>query len=128
MRFLRRAGPLGAARRGAGAERRMSDPSGSDFPDSGPQSFDLAVLSDAGTERPDNQDACGFFIEGPQAAVLVVADGIGGYAGGETASRMAVDVTLDAYRASPREWGAAPGWPRAPNGWPAASRRTQTGP
>jgi PPM family protein phosphatase len=76
-------------------------------PDSGPRSFDLAVLSDAGTERPDNQDACGYFIEGPRAAVLVVADGIGGYEGGDIASRMAVDVTLDAYRESPREWGAA---------------------
>jgi PPM family protein phosphatase len=76
-------------------------------PDSGPQSFDLAVLSDAGTERPDNQDACGYFVEGPQAAVLAVADGIGGYDGGDIASRMAVDVTLDAYRESPREWGAA---------------------
>src|SRR5579863_684537 len=100
----------------------MSDVSGSDapgrpglsdlpdlpnLPDLEPKSFDLAVLSDAGTERPDNQDACGYFIEGPRAALLVVADGIGGYEGGEIASRMAVDVTLDAYRASPREWGAA---------------------
>ncbi|HEY2526021.1 MAG TPA: protein phosphatase 2C domain-containing protein [Candidatus Binataceae bacterium] len=91
----------------------MSDRSGPDpvsrpgSPDSGPQSFDLAVLSDAGADRPDNQDACGYFIEEPRAAVFVVADGIGGYAGGEIASRMAVEVTLDAYRESPREWGAA---------------------
>ena len=70
------------------------------------QSFDLAVLSDAGTDRPANEDACGYFIEGPQAALLVVADGIGGYEGGEIASRMAVDVTLEAYRESPVTWGA----------------------
>ncbi|HTQ24460.1 MAG TPA: protein phosphatase 2C domain-containing protein [Candidatus Binataceae bacterium] len=90
----------------------MSDRSGPDpvsrpgSPDSVPRSFDLAVLSDAG-DRPDNQDACGCFIEEPQAAVFVVADGVGGYAGGEVASRMAVEITLEAYRESPCEWGAA---------------------
>jgi len=71
------------------------------------QSFDLAVLSDAGTDRPDNEDACGYFIEGPEAALMVIADGIGGYEGGKIASRMAVDVTLAAYRESPVAWGAA---------------------
>ncbi|MGA8570479.1 MAG: protein phosphatase 2C domain-containing protein [Candidatus Binataceae bacterium] len=71
------------------------------------QSFDLAVLSDAGTDRPGNEDACGYFIESPEAALLVVADGIGGYEGGEIASRMAVDVTIEAYCQSPVAWGAA---------------------
>ena len=75
--------------------------------DAAQQSFDLAVLSDAGTDRPGNEDACGYFIESPEAALLVVADGIGGYEGGEIASRMAVDVTLEAYRESPVAWGAA---------------------
>jgi len=75
--------------------------------DAAPLSFDLAVLSDAGTDRPGNEDACGYFIESPEAAVLVIADGIGGYEGGEIASRMAVDVTLEAYRESPVAWGAA---------------------
>jgi serine/threonine protein phosphatase PrpC len=69
--------------------------------------FDLAVLSDVGTDRPDNEDACGYFIEGPGAGLLVVADGIGGYEGGEIASRMAVDLTIEAYRESPPAWGAA---------------------
>lgn len=69
--------------------------------------FDLAVLSDVGTDRPDNEDACGHFVEGPQTALLVVADGIGGYEGGEVASRMAVDITIEAYRDSPPAWGAA---------------------
>ena len=45
--------------------------------------FDLALLSDPGTDRPDNEDACGHFIDGPQTALLVVGDGIGGYEGGE---------------------------------------------
>ncbi len=82
----------------------MAEPIGSD---AGPPSFDLAVLSDIGTDRPGNEDACGYFIEGPKAALLVVADGIGGYEGGEIASRMAVDITIEAYRESPPAWGAA---------------------
>jgi PPM family protein phosphatase len=82
----------------------MAEPIGSD---AGPPSFDLAVLSDIGTDRPGNEDACGYFIEGPEAALLVVADGIGGYEGGEIASRMAVDITIEAYRESPPAWGAA---------------------
>ena len=70
-------------------------------------SFDLAVLSDIGTERSNNEDACGHFLEGPEAALFMVADGIGGYEGGEIASRMAVDITIEAYRESPVGWGAA---------------------
>ncbi len=69
--------------------------------------FDLAVLSDTGTDRPNNEDACGYFIESPQVALFMVADGIGGYEGGEIASRMAVDITIEAYRESPPAWGAA---------------------
>ena len=69
--------------------------------------FDLALLSDPGTDRPGNEDACGHFIDGPQTVLFVVADGIGGYEGGEIASRMAVDITIDAYRESPPAWGAA---------------------
>jgi PPM family protein phosphatase len=86
------------------AEKRVGESSGADDTQPG---FDLAVLSDAGTDRPDNEDACGYFIESPQAALMVVADGIGGYEGGEIASRMAVEVTLEAYRQSPPTWGAA---------------------
>jgi protein phosphatase len=70
-------------------------------------SFDLAVLSDVGTERSDNEDACVHFVEGPEAALFMVADGIGGYEGGEVASRMAVDITVETYRLSPPAWGAA---------------------
>lgn len=82
----------------------MGESSGADVTQPG---FDLAVLSDPGTDRPDNEDACGYFIQSPQAALMVVADGIGGYEGGEIASRMAVEVTLEAYRQSPPTWGAA---------------------
>jgi serine/threonine protein phosphatase PrpC len=71
------------------------------------QAFELALLSDVGTTRPDNEDSCGHFIESPDSVVFAVADGVGGYEGGEIASRMAIDITLEAYRESPPEWGAA---------------------
>jgi serine/threonine protein phosphatase PrpC len=76
-------------------------------PPSGELAFELALLSDVGTTRPDNEDSCGHYIEGPDAVVFAVADGVGGYEGGEVASRMAVDITLEAYRESPPVWGAA---------------------
>ncbi len=84
----------------------MADPTGG--PGAAPLSFDLAVLSDVGTDRPDNEDACGHYVESDgSAALFVVADGIGGYEGGEVASRMAVEITLEAYRESPPAWGPA---------------------
>jgi PPM family protein phosphatase len=71
------------------------------------QAFELALLSDVGTTRPDNEDSCGHFIESPDSVVFAVADGVGGYEGGEIASRMGVDILLKAYRESPPAWGAA---------------------
>jgi len=65
------------------------------------------MLTDLGTNRSNNEDCCGQFIESPASAVLVVADGIGGYEGGEVASRMAVDITIETYRTSPVAWGPA---------------------
>ena len=62
--------------------------------------FDLAALTDIGTARSNNEDACGQLILSPKEALLVVADGVGGYDGGEVASEMAVEVTLAAYRES----------------------------
>ncbi len=82
-----------------------------DSPPSAPpsveQAFELALLSDVGTSRPDNEDSCGHFIESPDSVVFAVADGVGGYEGGEIASRMGVDILLQAYRESPPAWGAA---------------------
>ena len=76
-------------------------------PPSVEQAFELALLSDVGTDRPDNEDSCGHFIESPDRVVFAIADGVGGYEGGEIASRMAIDITLEAYRESPPAWGAA---------------------
>ena len=82
-----------------------------DSPPSAPtsveQAFELALLSDVGTKRPDNEDSCGHYIESPDSVVFAVADGVGGYEGGEIASRMGVDILLKAYRESPPAWGAA---------------------
>ena len=60
--------------------------------------YDVYALTDIGNERENNEDCVGFSYESSNALVLVVADGVGGYEGGEQASRMAVDVTLASYR------------------------------
>jgi protein phosphatase len=66
--------------------------------------FDLALRSHPGTSRPTNQDAHGFLDDGSDRIVFVVADGVGGYDGGEEASRIAVDITLSNFRESPTAW------------------------
>jgi PPM family protein phosphatase len=74
----------------------------------GPESshaFDLATLSDVGNERSNNEDCCGSLVAGAMNALLAVADGVGGYEGGELASQMAIEVTLKSYRESPASWG-----------------------
>lgn len=60
--------------------------------------FDASVLTDLGNERDNNEDSVGLSVEGGTSLVMVVADGVGGYEGGEQASRMAVDVALESYR------------------------------
>lgn len=67
----------------------------------------FAMLSDPGTERRDNEDACGSHVESQTHVLIAVADGVSGEEGGEIASQTAIDVTLRAYRESPRSWGPA---------------------
>ena len=72
------------------------------------QAFELALLSDVGTTRPDNEDSCGHFVESPDSVVFAVADGVGGYEGGEIASGV-VKLKLDYFlRRKARSHGATP--------------------
>jgi protein phosphatase len=75
----------------------------SDSPDWGVR---FATLSDRGTERGNNEDACGSLVVSPTHVLVAVADGVSGEEGGEIASRTAIDVTLKAYKDSPASWGA----------------------
>lgn len=68
--------------------------------------FDLALHTEAGTKREGNEDSCGQLVENGSTVVFVVADGVGGYEGGEIASAMAVETTLEAFRASSPDLGA----------------------
>ncbi|NJR67972.1 MAG: hypothetical protein HC771_04320 [Synechococcales cyanobacterium CRU_2_2] len=75
----------------------------------------VATCSDAGPQRPHNQDACfpasGTFRlthSGPKSITLV-CDGLGGHDGGEVASRMAAD-TIHRYVQTPANLeGTSPG-------------------
>jgi protein phosphatase len=51
--------------------------------------------TDKGLRRKRNEDSLGVL---ESANLFMVADGMGGYAGGEQASKLAVDTVLDAYR------------------------------
>jgi len=69
--------------------------------------FDLALETDCGTSREGNEDCCGSFVENERTALFVVADGVGGYEGGEIASAIAVEATIRSFRESPAAWGPA---------------------
>ncbi|HEY3594853.1 MAG TPA: protein phosphatase 2C domain-containing protein [Polyangiaceae bacterium] len=69
------------------------------FPE--PHALDVGALSDAGTERGINEDHCATLIDGSTSALVVVADGVSGAEGGDTASRTAVESLLLAYREQP---------------------------
>jgi hypothetical protein len=59
-----------------------------------PDAVRFATLSDRGTTRPDNEDACGAHVESEGQVLVAVADGVSGLEGGEIASRTTIDVTI----------------------------------
>ena len=67
----------------------------------GDWAVEVAALTDVGTQRDHNEDACGAHVDGDARGLLVVADGVSLAAAGEVASAMAVEVTLRAYREAP---------------------------
>ncbi len=78
----------------------------SDSPASPEKSVDrieYASLSDIGLRRSVNQDSYGAFpadgqsVPGSKGQLFIVADGIGGHVGGNTASEMAVNIIQEEY-------------------------------
>ena len=67
--------------------------------------FEMAALSDVGTGRDHNEDHCAVLVESATCGVVSVADGVSGSEGGETASRMAVEVLLRAFCEHPAALG-----------------------
>ena len=59
--------------------------------------FEIATLTDVGTEREHNEDFGGSLQGATSPGVIVVADGVSGGEGGETASRKAVESTLRSF-------------------------------
>lgn len=69
--------------------------------------FKVGCATDIGRKRAQNQDNVAAF---PELGLFVVADGMGGHRGGETASHLAVEVIPQEIRKAQR----SPGWtPRA---------------
>src|SRR5688572_18755310 len=68
-----------------------------------------SVQSDAGCIRPANEDSGRYFSPGDagskerKGVLTIVADGMGGHASGEIASRMAVDIVSREYYADEDE-------------------------
>ena len=66
-----------------------------------------AALTDVGRKRPGNEDALRCR---PDLGLFIVADGMGGHAAGEVASRMAADV-IEAFADHTRDADTSSTWP-----------------
>jgi protein phosphatase len=60
--------------------------------ESAPMQIESASLSDVGRMRSENQDACAEIQDEAGNRMWIVADGMGGHAGGSTASRICVET------------------------------------
>lgn len=67
--------------------------------------LDIAAQTDTGRRKRNNEDACGVFREDSpglqlfdEGALMVVADGLGGHANGEIASKLAVSMVRDVLK------------------------------
>lgn len=69
-------------------------------------SFELDAVTSQGTTRTENEDSCGTSIE-DGVGLIVVADGVSGFQGGEVASQKAVETTLKSYREQPASMSPA---------------------
>ncbi|HXI55484.1 MAG TPA: protein phosphatase 2C domain-containing protein [Polyangia bacterium] len=81
----------------------VRDPDPTDDPGARAAAFALQVasLTDAGPARDRNEDSCAHASDHATRALVVVADGVSSYAAGDTASQMAVSVTMRAYDEQP---------------------------
>ena len=83
----------------------MSEGGANDVPPSDGEppayAFEVYAASDMGTERGVNEDHCGTWVKSATSVLVVVADGVSGYQGGETASRTAVGTLVQAYQEQP---------------------------
>lgn len=59
--------------------------------------IEVGHLSDVGRKQKHNEDCHGFFKLGDDEILAIVADGMGGHASGEVASRMAVEIIQEVY-------------------------------
>ena len=63
-----------------------------------PAKLVFATLSDPGRVRPENQDAAALLNNVSNERLAVVADGMGGHRGGETASKLCIDTLGRIFR------------------------------
>ncbi|HXZ84896.1 MAG TPA: PP2C family serine/threonine-protein phosphatase, partial [Myxococcota bacterium] len=63
-----------------------------------PAKLVFATLSDPGRVRPENQDAAALLSNVSNERLAVVADGMGGHRGGETASKLCIDTLGRIFR------------------------------
>jgi len=68
------------------------------------QDLEIACLTDLGCQRENNEDSFGYWEPDDDAVfarkgrLAIVADGMGGYEGGQEASRLAVETVIAMYR------------------------------